>query len=141
MKTSSRLGLIPFDLEPVDWIPVNKIAPGIAEIVSHDIATQATSTMQVYNIVNSTPVSWLELLPTVQGTISSQFRIVPFEEWIKELKLRNVEDLAAEKYPALKILDYFQERLDAAGQGKTIIADNMRNSSPALSHMPPVNET
>ncbi|PQE06777.1 nrps-like enzyme protein [Rutstroemia sp. NJR-2017a BBW] len=136
MKTSGHLGCVPSDLEPVDWIPVNLIAPGISDIVSHDIAN-VTTTLQVYNIVNPNPVPWSEFSPMVHEMMSPTCKTASLEQWVKELESKPAEDQVFEKYPALRIIDYIKA---IGSQHRTIVAENMKKPSLGFAGLLPVNE-
>jgi len=140
MKSSAHLGAIPSDLEPADWIPVNLMTRGIAELISHDVLGKATSTLQVYNVVNPSQVSWSELVPTIQEILPSKCTIVPFATWIKDLRSKEAEPQAGEKYPALKILDYLEATLSVSGRSKKIVVDNIKEASTTFAELRPVNK-
>ncbi|CAG8970858.1 hypothetical protein HYALB_00000836 [Hymenoscyphus albidus] len=140
MKTSAQLALIPSDLGPVDWIPVNLMTKSITELISHDVFSKKPNSPQVYNLLNPNPVEWPRLLPAIQAYLSSQCEIVPLADWIESLRKREMENQAAEKYPALKIMGYLQETMSISGQGSTVDMDLTRKASVTLDQMRPVSE-
>ena len=140
IKTSAILGLLPSDLEFVDWIPVNYLANCIGEIVDHDLSLENPGSLQVYNIVNPNRVSWSSLVPGVKEAMDPAYNIVSFAEWISALRAKEGEDQAAEKYPALKIIDYLQARLDEGGRSNKIVVNGAKKASPTLSELKPVSD-
>lgn len=142
MKTSAKLGLIPSELDgPVDWIPVNLFTRGISELISHDILGKRK--LQVYNLVNPSPVSWSDLVPVVQEAMPKS-KIVPFATWLKDLKAKasELKEAEKEKYPALRIIDYLESRVDASEVGKNSIisVDKAKTASPTIANLQSVDK-
>lgn len=140
MRSSANLGFIPSDLEPVDWIPVDILTRGIGELVFHDLISESISTLQIYNVVNPHQVPWSELVPVVREKMASACKLVPLEMWIKKLKSEELQHLASEKYPALKLLDYLQATLKEYGQERKIIMNNTKQASATFDQMQPVSK-
>lgn len=140
MKSSANMGLIPSDLAPVDWIPVDILTRALGELVSHDLTTESVSTLRVYNIVNPHQVSWHELVPAVQEKMASTCKLVPLEMWIERLKSEELGSLAAENFPALKLLDYLQTSLRESKQEKTFITTHTKQASETFDQMQAVSK-
>ena len=106
-KTSKALGMIPEDLPPVDWIPVNKLSPIILELAFHDLPDRANSP-RYYNLVNPHPVPWTSLLGPMTAHCGPRSKTVPLQDWVRELQTLDASDAAeVEAKPALKILGFF----------------------------------
>ncbi|KAL2043853.1 hypothetical protein N7G274_003373 [Stereocaulon virgatum] len=105
IKTSKSLGLLPANIPPLDWIPVNRMADIILELAFSD--RKSGDNEKIYNLVNPRPTSWASVLNTVRVHLGPQTEIVPFSIWLTTLKgKKSLENLSS--MPALKILDFFE---------------------------------
>lgn len=106
LKTSKSIGLLPTDLPPVDWIPVDVVAKIIAEISFNTVGD--LSTPQYYNIINPNPVPWQTYQEAMKRYCGPHVQAVPLSEWIHSLQTFDATDMdqLATK-PALKLLKFF----------------------------------
>lgn len=136
IKTSKALGCLPDSMNTIDWIPVDTLSQIISEIVQKDCAT---STSQTYNLVNPHSGNWDDLVSAVKDEWRSiGLKVVPFEEWLSAL--RGQSD--PEKFPALKIIDFYEGlAMDAQNCKKgrlTYKVDNGRAASEAMNGLGPI---
>lgn len=113
LKASKALGLIPSSLAPIDWIPVNQVASIISEIIT---SSTNKSDLQVFNIVNPTPVSWQILVEVLQERFRRNAKIISLREWCDEIKRHDLNELAGPTLePALKPLVQLGDGKDSIG--------------------------
>ena len=106
IKTSKSLGILPDAVNTIDWIPVDSMAQIILDLMHSEYTNQ---TSQVFNLSNPRSTEWIWVIPAIIEAWASQgTKIVPFAEWLDALaqKAGNNEDL--EKYPAVKILEFYR---------------------------------
>ena len=137
IRTSKNMALLPENLPPVDWIPVDKLAATVMELIESDVASQE---FQVYNITNPRSVPWSSLLRPVQWCCGKDAKTVSLAEWTKALHAldrTNVEQLATK--PALKMLDLF----DRLAKQKSVLRCEIEKSvcaSTTMQTLEPVSE-
>ena len=132
---------LPPGLNTIDWVPIDHLAKILVELAlsetemnGHDESDSALNgrqaTVSVTHPLNLHPVSWEIILPTITSrlaTIDSTKHIetVPFQTWVRKVR----EDLEAtssrvhpkdgelerllEANPSAKLLDFFQEQIEA----------------------------
>ena len=106
VKTSKALGLLPNELPPVDWVPIDKLASTITELMLHDVETGET---EIYNLVNPHPVPWTSLMEAVQAYCGLDTKEASLKDWIERLRaLPENKDEVVSK-PALKMLNFFEQ--------------------------------
>ena len=131
MDTVAHIGLLPRTLTSIEWIPVDKLATIITEIIQSEHKTESSRTL-VYNLVNPHPASWDSLLETMTshlGLDGDSDAIVSLAEWIAELERydrTNLADLASK--PALKLLDVFKQCDAGNGDLRFNTRDGIKNS-------------
>ena len=102
LATSKPLGLLPSDLQPVDWIPIDKISKFILELSFHDLRDRKGSP-SYYNVVNPHSVAWSHLLGPLKDYCGLATKVVPLLEWVQTLQKFDKTDVAElEAKPALK---------------------------------------
>lgn len=115
VKASEKTGCWPAHVQPVDWIPVDALAEGVANITRAESNAQA---VQVFNMVHPQPAPWQLLLTTLQKRFGLRAKEVSLPEWLDRLEpgtlklynfLRAAEsgreyDMAFENENALTIL-------------------------------------
>ncbi|KAF2216910.1 hypothetical protein CERZMDRAFT_92981 [Cercospora zeae-maydis SCOH1-5] len=89
--------------------------------------------LQVYHAVNPRPTPWQSLLPAVQYSLAVE-KTVPFEEWID--KLTSLEDQDINRYPAVKLANFYRSLLAAESVG--LDTRESRRASWILNEMKPV---
>jgi thioester reductase-like protein len=131
-KLPSTLGL----MDSVDWIPVDKLGPVIAELALGVAPTEKTSAT-VFHAVNPQTVPWSELVPTVQQALGG-IEVVPLEDWIAALRASaaSTEDVA--RNPAIKLADFFPELIPTGPRGFMMEVAATAGMSRSLAALEPV---
>ena len=107
IKTSKSLGAVPSTLPSIDWVPVDRLASIIGEIVHSDLVT---ADAEVYNLVNPCTTTWNSLLETLQMYLGRQITIVTLQEWTSKLeKLDALDPAELAQNPAIKLIDLFKD--------------------------------
>lgn len=138
LKTSKSIGLLPTDLPPVDWIPVDVVARIIAEISFSTVGD--LSTPQYYNIVNPNPVPWQTYQEAMKIYCGPNVQTVPFSQWIQKLQTFDPTDVdQLPTKPALKMLKFFAY---IASQKPTIKFQTSRSvhASKSMTELEPVSQ-
>ena len=105
IKTSKSLGLLPRELPPIDWVPINHLAEIILELACSDFKSEEDE--KAYNLVNPRSASWVALVDTIRGHLGPKIEIAPFTNWLTALKgMQGLQDISS--MPALKLLGFFQ---------------------------------
>lgn len=129
----------------VDWIPVDVLAAIILDLAL-DPATSQTSAdadgAQVFNLVNPRRVPFRQLVPAIASHLGKGMRVVSFENWLAELRKLDPNDKPTlEKYPALKILEFFESlKLQKSQQGVVFETDNTVKASEHMRRLTPIKE-
>jgi len=107
LKTSRSIGLIPADLPPVDWVPVNTISKIVTELAFYDVQN-VSRTPSYYHVMNPRPTPWRELIPEVEVQCGPGVRVVPLSDWVKKLRTYDATEMKeVSSKPALKMLNFF----------------------------------
>ena len=148
VRTSKALRVVPGggaggDLPPVDWIPINKVAAIIVEIL---LADRRDGGSGFYNLVHPRPVQWEAMVgPLREGLGPGVAAVEPLTEWIDRLaKFDGLDQAVRADKPALALLDLFRgfaeregdvafETTRATGVSETMAA--LEPISPALMKM------
>ncbi|KAJ4329618.1 hypothetical protein N0V95_010176, partial [Ascochyta clinopodiicola] len=83
VKASEKTGCWPVHVQPLDWIPVDALAEGIANITQAGSNAQA---VQVFNMVHPWPAPWQLLLTTLQERFGLRAKEVRLPEWLDRLE-------------------------------------------------------
>ena len=130
VRTSKSLGLVPACVPDINWIPVDRLAQIVVELVHHRVGVETEVSSEVYNLVNPHFADWKTLLGPLRARFrgGEGLRTVSWREWPDALKRSvDVEDpkQVAEK-PAFKILDFYEAMaagVDAGGGGQPLTYD------------------
>lgn len=107
LKTSKSIGLIPADLPPVDWIPVDIVSKIVAELALKD-GKDLSCTSKYYHVINPRPVPWCEFVSSLERYCGPGVQIVPLSQWVKKLRTLDATDMEElSSKPALKMLNFF----------------------------------
>ncbi|KAI1376525.1 acetyl-CoA synthetase-like protein [Hypoxylon crocopeplum] len=131
VRSAKFLGALPRTLgssSRVEWVPVDELSRIVVEVLEDVVGTGANDDggssfegegaeekgAKVYNLVNPTPVTFLDLLPALlDDKIATSTR--PFGTWIEMLERssrdRAARKTAAEDNPAVKLLDFYKSLL------------------------------
>ena len=83
VKASEKTGCWPAHVQPVDWIPVDALAEGVANITRAESNARA---VQVFNMVHPQPAPWQLLLTTLQNRFGLRAKEVSLSEWLDRLE-------------------------------------------------------
>ncbi|KAK3988006.1 hypothetical protein QBC44DRAFT_293882 [Cladorrhinum sp. PSN332] len=146
VATSLELGMIPAQLGGrqgrVDWLPVDLAAEVIVELVSGE--RDEEKGVECWNVVNPKVGDWGVLAKAVKNYYEEkgkEVKIVSPREWVQGLKRVAKEENDGDKYPALKLLDFFEEWDTDENEGEVVFEtrDAMERSE-TLREMKPVGE-
>ncbi|KAJ5172515.1 hypothetical protein N7492_005108 [Penicillium capsulatum] len=135
---SKACGLIPSDIGPIDWIPVDHVSRVVQELSlkeTHD-ANDGSPFVQLYNIVHPQPIPFTDFASSLEKCISTS-RQVSFKEWVEHLASLVPNKLAKEaEAEKTRILPCFQGMV-----GQTLphfALEKTKLASPTLAAMQPI---
>lgn len=139
VKTSKALGVLPNAMNTIDWIPVDEMAKVISELVIDGCTSDYG--LQVFNLANPTVAEWTDLAAAIQDAWGADsIKVVPFKEWLDTLASKD----DVERYPAIKILDFYQGLAqEAKGALESRIKYQVRRASSqstTMASLAPVNK-
>jgi thioester reductase-like protein len=146
LRTSLEIGFLPDTLlrgeNEIDWIPVDEAAGAITDIALSSCVEQCPG---VFNIANPNKTSWLDLARSLcnaveSGAASKRLEIVPFAAWIARLKEQPLTPENAQKLPALKLLDVFDEPITGSATGVRLSTAKACHISPTMRALQPIGE-
>jgi hypothetical protein len=82
MMASKRLGTFPTHVVPLDWIPVDLLAEGIA---SSTLRRPRFSEVEVFNALHPNAASWSLLCRTLRSSFGLQAEEESMPEWLARL--------------------------------------------------------
>lgn len=152
LKSSRMLGKLPGELgtmDGVDWVPVDVAARVVRDVVcdsfednvSEEDKDEREGGARVFNLVNPSPVQFGSLVPIIKKRLGAGVEIVSFDAWVQALEQLDREDEEAlERYPALKILEFFQGLRRGGDQGGLeFVTERSVGASQAMRDMEPIN--
>jgi thioester reductase-like protein len=83
IKASEKAKCWPAHVQPLDWIPVDALAEGVANITRTMSNARA---VQVFNMVHPQPAPWQLLLTTLQDRFGLRAKEVSLPEWLDRLE-------------------------------------------------------
>ena len=140
VKTSKSLGAIPEGLPEIDWIPINKVAKIIKEIID---ANSNNKDVKVYDLVNPRTIPWNSILDTLRRHCGEKSRVVPLATWLEILESMDVDTLDERELaskPAIKVLPMLRELMDAETATKYSTMRGLEVSR-TMKGLSPVNQT
>ncbi|KAH6875216.1 hypothetical protein BKA58DRAFT_117581 [Alternaria rosae] len=82
-KTAQTLGYWPVRMNAVDWIPVNSLAEGIANITLSPPSSDAhTDTVKVYNMMHPRPAPWVLLQKVLVERFGLEVKECSLPQWL-----------------------------------------------------------
>jgi len=82
-KTSQKLGYWPVRMNAVDWIPVDALAEGIANVTLSQPSSDAeTNTVKVYNMMHPRPAPWALLQKVLVERLGLGVRECSLPQWL-----------------------------------------------------------
>jgi thioester reductase-like protein/aryl carrier-like protein len=141
LKTSKTLGRLPNRLSVIDWIPVDKLAQIITDLIHHGFTANKS---EIYNLVNPNIAQWSDLVPGIcKHWGATKTEIIDFATWINILKATDPDD--PDKLitlPALKLLDFFEDLEKSCREPsqppQTYATDHARDSSQKMCSLEPI---
>lgn len=139
LRTSKSVGLVPADLAPVDWIPIDKVTEIIFELSLHDLREQGKRP-KYYNIVNPHPIAWSEFLGCIKDYCGHGAKAIPLSEWVQKLRTFDTTDTAELKAkPALKALNFLTFMVSRGPSAKYDMGASLQ-ASKTMAALEPVNQ-
>ena len=139
LKTSKSIGLIPADLPPVDWIPVDIVSKIVAEIAFEDFK-DFSRTPKYYHVINPQPVPWREFIPSIERYCGPGVQVVPLSQWVKKLRTVDATDVKElSSKPALKMLNFFSLTASSGPTSKYQTSASVK-ASKTMAGLEPVNQ-
>jgi len=146
MLSCKALGKMPQTLgamECMDWIPVDRLADMLVEVLSPDARGGGRGSSQgakYLHFVNPNRPHWSDIASSVAASIDRDIEIVPFDQWVDCLAalIEKDEDPSALDIPALKLVDFYQHIGDERTTRPIFSTDVAQENSIALRNLPEV---
>ncbi|KAJ8104552.1 hypothetical protein ONZ43_g7796 [Nemania bipapillata] len=143
INSSVRLGCFPSTFpsrDHVDWLPVDKVARVLVEILESATATLEISTkgtLPVYHVANPHAISWGNIVPwAVDGL---KLKPVSFAEWLGKLDSCDEPLEHVEKNPAVKLIEFYREAGKTSRAQRRMMTWKATQASKTLREIGPVN--
>ncbi|KAK5991668.1 Non-canonical non-ribosomal peptide synthetase FUB8-like protein [Cladobotryum mycophilum] len=128
---SKTLKLIPIDIPPIDWVPVDLAASAICDLAlvpaerdtfgAQESMKRASSRLQVFNIVNPKVSQWATFVEILQKRLGEEARQVSLAQWVDCLIRTDPKSMSeAEATSSMKILPFFQHMAETSARGITM---------------------
>ncbi|OAL42804.1 NAD(P)-binding protein [Pyrenochaeta sp. DS3sAY3a] len=88
LKASKKLQCFPTHVQPLDWIPVDSFADGIANSTK---TSPELETLQVFNMVHPEPASWHVLYDTLSSRFGLSMQTTSLSDWLDRLDTRDLK--------------------------------------------------
>ncbi|KAL2813106.1 hypothetical protein BJX63DRAFT_432153 [Aspergillus granulosus] len=141
LQTAHTLKALPALDETPSWLPVDIVANAVLDLADLNETPNASyvavkgfsyDPQTVYHVQNAKTFRWTEeLLPALKRA-GLDFEILPKREWVQRLREGEQDP---KKNPAVKLLDFFADKYDNDGMGRSGLVFEMQKSeaaSPAL---------
>ncbi|KAL6164262.1 hypothetical protein ACJQWK_09930 [Exserohilum turcicum] len=92
IRTSVKIGVFPKHVQPLDWIPVDILAQGIANCLKRAFTSHG---LQVFNMVHPHPASWNLLHEVLHTRFGIPAQSVDMPDWLGKM---NQDDLKIHKF-------------------------------------------
>lgn len=79
IATSRKLGCFPDRVQPLDWIPVDRLADGIAACTERELRPNS---IEVFNMIHPRPAPWNMLYHTLQRQCGFSGELVNLQQWL-----------------------------------------------------------
>jgi thioester reductase-like protein len=141
IRTSRSMSIVPDELLPVDWIPIDKVADIIIELMEHDLNlgnSHRNNQLSVYNIVNPRVMKWSDILKPVVQYAGPEANVVSLHEWCQRLKASDRMSLVeVEEKPSLKTMG-FLDFVASSGAFKGCATYKSEQASPTMASLEPI---
>ncbi|KAI1125406.1 acetyl-CoA synthetase-like protein [Nemania abortiva] len=143
INSSVHLGCFPTSFpsrDNVDWLPVDKAARVLTEILESATAAlgdSAKGTLPVYHVANPHAISWGNIVPwAVDGL---RLKPVSFEEWLHKLEGCDEPLEDVDKNPAIKLTEFYREASRTSSAPRRMMTWRATQASKTLREIGPVN--
>lgn len=123
LHKSDKLGYFPAQVQPLDWIPVDCLADGIASSMKTQVGA---ASLRVYNMVHPRPASWSLLSNLLKKRFGFSWSMIELSAWLQKM---NAEDFRLHRF------------LGASNNGRELnMSFHNTNALVALSEVVSINE-
>ncbi|KAK4614859.1 Non-canonical non-ribosomal peptide synthetase FUB8, partial [Fulvia fulva] len=119
--SSKALSMVPERLgnqDEIDWVPMDLAARSVIDM-SESRTQPDQDVLAVAHLVNPQAVSWSKIVPTVRDALEAEtgnkVEVVPFRQWLDELKKSPATPEEVEKKPGIKLIDFYEGLLSEGG--------------------------
>jgi thioester reductase-like protein/acyl-CoA synthetase (AMP-forming)/AMP-acid ligase II/aryl carrier-like protein len=148
IASSKYLRKLPADLgfmDMVDWVPVDLLGDGIVELVlgTSSANEQASGVgAAIYHAVNPQRTPWKTLVPTIARYLDAEngIEVVPFVDWVDELRKSVRETKNVAQNPAIRILDFYETVAERVDEKVVLQTEKSCRASPTLANLGAVDE-
>lgn len=117
---SKTLHLVPTDLPPIDWVPVDVASKALVELSIASTITEGPA-FQVFNIVNPRLADWSLFSTAIEQKLGQGVNRVTLTQWVQALVDTDPDTMSqAEAAASTKILPFFQHLAETAAGGITL---------------------
>lgn len=126
LEASRSIGCLPESIgasSRIDWIPVDKLADIMTELVVLRHSTDATvmSTTDIHHLVSPEPAKYQDILPVISKRLGAEVRVVSLSEWVHRLE-KSIATAGNSPNPGLGLLSFFQG-LKATQEESPVVLD------------------
>lgn len=124
---SKALKMIPTDLPPIDWMPVDVMARVICELAlpqgedktsgSLEEVAESIGSLRVFNVVNPHLAEWATFVGALHRRVGKTAQLVTMREWVDYLMRASPESMSREEALCLKTTPFFQHLDEMARRG------------------------
>jgi thioester reductase-like protein len=83
IQSSAKFGVFPKHVQPLDWIPVDALAQGIANCIKRPPTSED---LHVFNMVHPYPAAWGLLHETLRARFGFSAEAVDLPDWLKKME-------------------------------------------------------
>ncbi|KAI5368538.1 hypothetical protein J4E82_010677 [Alternaria postmessia] len=83
IQSSAKLGVFPKHVQPLDWIPVDALAQGIANCIKRP---PTPGGLQVFNMVHTHPAAWSVLHEALRTRFGIPTQAVDLPDWLERME-------------------------------------------------------
>jgi thioester reductase-like protein len=83
IRSSAKLGVFPKHVQPLDWIPVDALAQGVANCIKRPPTSDG---LQVFNMVHPHPAAWSLLHEGLRTRFGISTQMVDLPDWLERME-------------------------------------------------------
>ncbi|KAL8724361.1 MAG: hypothetical protein Q9166_007997 [cf. Caloplaca sp. 2 TL-2023] len=137
LTTSKSMQMLPDNLPPLDWLPIDKVASAVVELALGGTGKEG---LQVYNLVNPTVIPCTSVIDVLKEACGPNVQMTSLKDWITRLNESKLNAEELKTKPALKMLDFLSEMAEQVTQPPKYSTERSRKASPTMRDMKPVDE-